>query len=242
MKPNLITLTDPSSQAAEAYRRLRANLMSAGRESALRTLLVAATDAAGGAIATDKATVVANLAVAYAKVGTRVILADCDLRHPAQHTLFGLANTTGVTTAAMQASLQASLSIVAHAALPLQALPLQGTDIPGLRVLTSGPAVAVPSDLLASHAMSELLSRLLDEADVVLLDAPPVTVATDAAELATQVDGVLLIVAAGQTKRDDAQHAKEVLAQVGARVVGVALVNVAPDADSRKYLATAAAR
>ena len=120
-------------------------------------------------------------------------------------------------------------------------MPLQGTDIPGLRVLTSGPAVAVPSDLLASHAMSELLSRLLDEADVVLLDAPPVTVATDAAELATQVDGVLLIVAAGQTKRDDAQHAKEVLAQVGARVVGVALVNVAPDADSRKYLATAAA-
>ena len=99
MKPNLITLTDPSSQAAEAYRRLRANLMSAGRESALRTLLVAATDAAGGAIATDKATVVANLAVAYAKVGTRVILADCDLRHPAQHTLFGLANTAGVTTA-----------------------------------------------------------------------------------------------------------------------------------------------
>lgn len=229
MKPNLITLTDPSSQAAEAYRRLRANLMSAGRESALRTLLVAATDAAGGAIATDKATVVANLAVAYAKVGTRVILADCDLRHPAQHTLFGLANTAGVTTATMQASLGSA------------ALPLQGTDIPGLRVLTSGPAVAVPSDLLASHAMSELLSRLLDEADVVLLDAPPVTVATDAAELATQVDGVLLIVAAGQTKRDDAQHAKEVLAQVGARVVGVALVNVAPDADSRKYLATAAA-
>ncbi len=222
MKPNLITLTDPSSQAAEAYRRLRANLMSAGRESALRTMLVAATGATGGAVTADKAAVVANLAVAYAKVGTRVVLADCDLRHPAQHTLFGLANTAGVTTAAMQVD--------------DEALPLQDTEIPGLRVLTSGPAVAVPSDLLASHAMSKLLSRLLDEADVVLLDAPPVTVATDAAELATQVDGVLLIVAAGQTKRDDAQHAKEMLAQVGARVVGVALVNVAPDADTGKYL------
>lgn len=217
MTPNLITLTDPASQAAEAYRRLRVNLMSAGRQSALRTLLVAATSAAA-----DKATVVANLAVAYAKVGQRVILVDCDLRHPAQHTLFGLSNAAGVTTALGDS----------------KTVPLQATEVPGLRVLTSGPAVTVPSDLLASRAMRELLARLLDEADVILLDAPPVTLATDAAELATQVDGVLLTVTAGQTKRDDAQRAKELLAQVGARVVGVTLVNVAPDAALRKYLTT----
>ena len=94
MTPNLITLTTPSSPAAEAYRRLRVNLMSAGRETPLRTLLVAAagTDA-------DKASAVANLAVTFARVGKRVILADCDLRHPAQHTLFELGNVAGVTTA-----------------------------------------------------------------------------------------------------------------------------------------------
>ena len=94
----------------------------------------------------------------------------------------------------------------------------------------------MPSDLLASPAMADLLARLRDEADVVLFDAPPVTLATDAIELATQVDGVLLTVAAGQTKRDDAQRAKEVLEKVGARVVGVALVNVAPNVTLRKYL------
>ena len=72
-----------------------------------------------------------------------------------------------------------------------------------------------------------------------LFDAPPVTLATDAVELAVQVDGVLLTVAAGHTKRDDAERAKEMLAKVGARVVGAALVNVAADAELRKYLAAA---
>jgi capsular exopolysaccharide synthesis family protein len=219
MTTNLITLTNPSSPAAEAYRRLRVNLMSAGRDAQLRTILVAAagTDP-------DKASTVANLAVTFAKVGKRVILADCDLRHPAQHTLFGLGNLAGVTTVARDEKV---------------ALPLQTTDVTNLRVLTAGPAVEGPSDLIASPAMGRLIARLRDEAEVILFDAPPVTLATDAAELASQVDGVLLTVAAGHTKRDDAQRAKELLAKVGARLVGAALVNVVADAELRKYLATA---
>jgi capsular exopolysaccharide synthesis family protein len=219
MTSNLISIADPSSPAAEAYRRLRVNLMSAGREMPLRTLLVAAagTDA-------DKASAVANLAVTFARVGKRVILVDCDLRHPAQHTLFGLGNAAGVTTAIRD---------------EVAPVPLQVTSVPDLRVLTSGPAVDSPSDLIASPAMGRLIARLCEEADVVLFDAPPVTLATDAAELGVQVDGVLLTVAAGHTKRDDAQRAKEMLAKVGARVVGAALVNVSADAELRKYLAAA---
>ena len=164
MTINLVTLTDPTSPAAEAYRRLRVNLMSAGREAPLHTLLVAAAGADP-----DKAATVANLAVTFAKVGKRVILADCDLRHPAQHTLFGLANDGGRDHRAPRGG---------------GALPLQATEVADLRVLTSGPAVEVPSDLLASPAMGRLIARLRDEADVVLFDAPPVTLATDAAELA----------------------------------------------------------
>ncbi|MGQ9489207.1 MAG: CpsD/CapB family tyrosine-protein kinase [Anaerolineae bacterium] len=216
MTTNLIMLTDPTSPAAEAYRRLRVNLISAGREAPLRTILVAA-----AAADTDKASVVANLAVAWARADKQVIVADCDLRHPALHTLFGLDNSAGVTTAVQDDG----------------ALPLQATGVAGLRVLTSGPAVAVPSDLMASAGMRRLLDRLAREADVVLLDAPPVTLATDAAELAMLVDGVLLVVTAGQTRRDEAQRARELLVQVGARVVGAALVNVAPDVQLRKYLA-----
>jgi len=217
MTPNLVTLTAPTSPVAEAYRRLRVNLMSADKDGPLRTILVGAASASK-----DKALVVANLAVAFAKVGKRVILVDCDLRHPSQHTLFGLGASEGVTTAvnAEQAP-----------------LPLQMTGVENLFLLASGPHVEVASDLLASPAMGRLVQRLQDEADIVLFDAPPVTVATDAAELAVQVHGVLLTVTAGVTKRDDAQRAKELLTQVGGRIVGVALVNVAAEAAVRDYLA-----
>lgn len=217
MTLNLATLTAPTSAVAEAYRRLRVNLMSADKEQALCAVLVAAAGPSK-----DKAQVVGNLAVAYAKVGKRVIVVDCDLRHPGQHTLFNVSGAQGVTTTLKQEQAD---------------LPLQTTEVPGLLVLPAGPNVDVPSDLLASPAMARLVRRLAGEADVVLFDAPPVTVATDAAELATVVDGVLLTVTAGVTKRDEAQRAKELLNQVGARIVGAALVNVAAEAAVRDYLA-----
>jgi non-specific protein-tyrosine kinase len=198
---------------------LRVNLMSAGQQAPLQLLLVAAAGPDP-----DKSMTVANLAVTFARVGKQVVLVDCDLRHPAQHTLLGLTNDAGVTTV-----LDGDETA---------ALPLQPTEIPGLRVMTSGPSVLVPSDTIASPGMARLLARLRQEAEVVLLDAPPVVLATDAVELATQVDGVLLTVSAGRTKRDDAQRAVHLLKRVGARLVGTALVNLPVDADQRRYLAT----
>jgi len=216
-KTNLVSISDPASAAAEAFRRLRTNLASAGNGAALRTLLVvpAALDGA-------KASTAANLAVAFARIGKQVILADCDLRHPEQHAIFGLSNSEGISTAVVQ---------------PGARLPLQATALPCLRVLTSGPAVEAPADLVGSTGMAGLIARLREESDLVIFDAPPVGMATDAAELASQVDGVLLTVSAGQTKREDAQQAKELLNKVGARLVGVTLVNVPLDAKLRKYLA-----
>jgi capsular exopolysaccharide synthesis family protein len=220
MAVNLVVVSDPASPAAEAYRRLRTNLMSAGQEAPLQVLLVAAAGSDP-----DKAGTVANLAVTFAKVGKQVILVDCDLRHPALHILFGLPNDTGVTSV-LDGDTAAEL-------------PLQPTEVSNLRVLTSGPAVLVPSDSVASPAMAELIARLRQEAEMVLFDAPPVVLATDAAELATQVDGVLLTVSAGRTKRDDAQRAVHLLQRVGARLVGTALVNLPVDADQRRYLTAA---
>jgi non-specific protein-tyrosine kinase len=217
MAPSLVTLTDPGAPAAEAYRRLRVNLAAAGRERPLRTLLVAS---AGDD--PEKALTPANLAVAFARVGQRVILADCDLRHPEQHALFGLANAAGVS------------DVLADGDAPL---PLASTGVDGLRLLASGPPPGAPADAVASPAMRDLIRRLAEQADVVILDAPPVTLATDAAELSTMVDGVLLTVAAGRTRRDDARRAKELLDQVGARIVGAALVNVPTTAEQKKYLA-----
>ena len=149
----------------------------------------------------------ANLAVAFARIGKRVILVDCDLRHPAQHTLFGLANSDRRQHG--------------RRCKAVGRLPLQATDVPCLRVLTSGPAVEVPADLIGSTGMAGLIARLREEADMVIFDAPPVVLATDAAELASQVDGVLLTVSAGQTKREDAQQAKELLATRSAPIWSV---------------------
>jgi Mrp family chromosome partitioning ATPase len=247
MPTKLVCLTDPASPAAEAYRRLRVNLMARGRDAGLRSLLVAAVslDAQGGVNSLGKASVVANLAVTFARVAKKVVLVDCDLRYPAQHTLFGLANQAGVTTV-----LQSGVSLLqSGVSLPDRAddddtgarsipLPLQATDLPGLRVLTSGPAVAVPSELIASPLMTGLITRLCEEADLVLFDTPPVALATDAAELATQVDGVLLTISAGHTKREDARRAADLLAKVGATLVGAVLVDAAADAQVRRYLST----
>jgi|YNPBryantNP2012_1023418.scaffolds.fasta_scaffold02506_2 capsular exopolysaccharide synthesis family protein len=209
MTPDLITLTDPASPVAEAYRRLRANLMAAGKKTPLQAVLMVAAGPDE-----QKAQAVANLAVTFARVGARVIVVDCDLRRPAQHALFGVDNAAGVTTALGRRD---------------GALPLQTTAIPNLRVLPSGPAVDVPADLLASSAMADLIGRLRGEADIILFDAPPVTTATDAIELATRVDGVLLTVRAGHTRRGEAQRAREQLARVGAPLLGAVMVDVAEE-------------
>lgn len=209
MSPDLITLTDPASPAAEAYRRLRANLTAVGKKMPLQAVLMVAAGPDE-----QKAQAVANLAVTFARVGTRVIVVDCDLRRPAQHVLFGVDNTAGVTTALGRSD---------------GALPLQTTAIPNLRILPGGPAVDVPADLLASSAMADLIGRLRGEADIILFDAPPVTTATDAIELATQVDGVLLTVRAGHTRRGEAQRAREQLGRVGAHLLGAVMVDVATE-------------
>ena len=119
--------------------------------------------------------------------------------------------------------------------LSLQATVLQATEVPGLRVLTSGPLPPNPTELLASQRMAALLTALSALSDLVLFDAPPVVVVTDAAILASQVDGVLLVVNANGTRREHAQRAQQLLAKVNARIVGSVLNNAAPDRSLRPY-------
>jgi non-specific protein-tyrosine kinase len=205
MTTGLITITDPRSPVAEAYRRLRTNLEFASLDSSLRTLLVTSAGPDEG-----KSTTLSNLAVSIAQAGRRVILVDGDLRHPRLHELFGLDNRQGLTTVVGQASGD---------------IPLQESGVNGLRVLAAGPLPDIPADLIASPAVETLIATLREQADIVLFDAPPVVAVTDAAVLASKVDGVLLVINAGRTRREYAQRAKALLAQVHARVVGAVLTN-----------------
>ena len=201
---NLITITDPHSAAAEAYQSLRTNIEFSSLEQPLHTLLITSADGTAG-----KSAALANLAVVMAQAGDRVIVVDGDLRRPQQHEIFGVANNKGLSSWLTERG----------------APPLQKTTIDNLQVLTAGAVVANPVALLSAKRLAEALAELHTLADYVLCDAPPVLAVTDAALWASQVDGVLLLINAGGTKREDAQRAKAVLEKVQARIVGAVLLN-----------------
>ncbi|MFH1085074.1 MAG: CpsD/CapB family tyrosine-protein kinase [Chloroflexota bacterium] len=209
----LVTLTDPLAPASEAYRSLRMNLQFAALDRPLRTLLVTSPGQGEG-----KSTCLANLAVTMAQVEQRVIAVDCDLRRPHLHVLLGLCNEVGFTTMMLDER-------------ALQAPPLQATAVNDLRALTSGPLPPRPADLLGSKRMELVIARLLEEADLLLFDAPPLMAAADATVLAAKVDGVLLVVSAGETKREAVQRSIERLRKVNANIVGAVLNNAPLDAD-----------
>jgi non-specific protein-tyrosine kinase len=214
---HLITVADPRSPVSEAYRTLRTNLDFSSLDKPIKTMLVTSAGPEEG-----KSTVLANLAVTTAQAGRRVILVDCDLRRPTLHNIFNLKNDAGLTT-----------MVVDDAA--MESPPLRDTGVEGLQLVSSGPLPPNPSELLGSRRMEEIIAALLERADVVLFDAPPVVAVTDAAVLATKVDGVLLVVNAGGTKRDYARTAKARLEKVNANLLGAVLNNVRFDVSLHRY-------
>lgn len=202
----LITLRDPNSPASEAYRTLRTNIQFSSLDKPLRTLLMTSTAADEG-----KSTTLANLAITMAQAEQRIILVDCDLRRPTLHTLFELSNEQGLTNVILDQS--------------DATLPLQETPVSGLSLLSSGPLPPRPADLLGSKRMEAVIERIQNDADIVLFDTPPVTAVTDAAVLATRLDGVLLVLKAGKTRRDRAREARRLLEKVKANIIGVVLNN-----------------
>ncbi len=206
MTTPLITLRDPASAAAEAYRTLRTNIQFSSLDRPIKTLLVTST-----APDENRSITLANLAVTMAQAEQRVLMVDCDLRRPSLHTIFGLPNEPGLTSAILEQG--------------AGELPIQATDVPGLSLLSSGPLPPRPADLLGSRRMSTLIERLHASADIVLIDTPPVVAVTDAAVLAPKTDGVLLVLQAGHTRRDRAREARQILEKVKAHIIGVVLNN-----------------
>lgn len=204
----LLMLHDQHGGAAEALRVLRTNLQFAAVDHPLAILQVTSPTSGDG-----KSLIAANLAVALAQAGRRVVLIDADLRRPTQHRIFGLINNVGVTN-----TLVGDVKAAAEF--------LQPTLVPNLFVLTSGPLPPNPSEMLASRRMQELLQTLKSSCDVVVVDSPPVTAVSDAAVVASTADGVLLVVRAGKTRGDAVKHAVLALQQVRANILGVAFNGV----------------
>jgi capsular exopolysaccharide synthesis family protein len=211
----LITHENAKSPIAEAYRTLRTNLQFANAGEALRTVMYTSSGPGEG-----KSTTVANTAVVLAQSGKKVIISDCDLRKPVQHKIFGLKNQ-GLTNALVE-----NLAITEL---------LQESGIHNLRVLPSGPIPPNPSELLGNPKMETVLRELRQDCDILLVDAPPVVAVTDACVLACQMDGVVMVVAAGMVRPEMALHAKDLLLKANAHLLGVVLNRVEIEKEHAYY-------
>ena len=204
----VVSLTEPHSPAAESYRTLRTAIQFLSPEAPLRTLQVVSAAAGEG-----KSTTAANLAVACAAAGQRVVLVCADLRRPRLHDFFGLSAQIGFTSVILG---KAPLSEA------LQEVPNQ----PRLYVLASGPLPPNPSELLSSRRTVDGVTSLQADVDLVIVDSAPILPVTDGLVLSGRVDGTLLVAAAASTTRKEVGRAVELLAQVDARVVGIVLNGV----------------
>lgn len=203
-KPIRLINPDIPSRVSEAYRALRTNIQYYGVDLPLRRILVTSTSPGEG-----KSTTLANLAIAFAQTGQRVLVIDTDLRLPCLHRMFTISNARGLTNVLLGTVTVDEAS--------------QASTFSNLYILPAGAQPPNPSEMLGSGKMKELLMQLCDQYDLILMDSPPILAVTDASVLAGLVDGVVLVIGAGHVNRDAAQRAQSQLETVKARVLGMVL-------------------
>jgi succinoglycan biosynthesis transport protein ExoP len=201
----LITQSRPQSQMAESYRALRTSLLLTSLGTPPKVILVTSALPEEG-----KTTTSINSAIVLSQRGTRVLLIDADLRRPSIHKTLGMAPGNG-------------LSNVLTGGTTLEGAIVSSTISPNLSVLPAGTPPPNPAELLASPNMGALLAGLRDQFDHIVIDTPPTLSVTDAVIMSTKADAVILVIRAGQTTKQALRRARDLLAQVNARVCGVLL-------------------
>ena len=217
--PRVAMLESPNSPQAESFRILRVALDTLHRDVA-RTLMITSTIDGEG-----KSTTAANLAVAYARSGLRVILVDLDLPAPSVDRLFGLEGGAGVKEVALgHVPLDAALAevpIVASSGSSNGYASYRGS----LHVLPAGQVSPNVREMLLGHSSAELLRQLTSQADIVLIDAPPIVPDIDDAQaLASCVDSLLVVIGWSFARRPTLKELRRALVASGASPVGFVLV------------------
>ncbi len=201
----LVTLLYPRSPAADAYRRLRANIEIAAARKVNTLLLTSAVTNQGRSV------IAANLAIAFAQTGKRVVLLDADLHEPSIHELFGLSRDRGLT------------SLLTGADIPPLESVVHLTQQPGLGVLPCGPTGPNPGDLISSDRMRDVLTQLAARVDLLIVDGPPLPAILDSAILASRADGTLVVVDSATADRRALLQVREALHIARAEVLGTVL-------------------
>lgn len=195
------------ASVVEAYRMLRTSVLLSTAGSAPRKILVTSGQPSEG-----KTTTAVNTAISMAQLGASVLLIDADMRRPAVHKAFKVAQPRGLST---YLSGRGSLKEL------IQPLPIKN-----LSLLPCGPIPPNPAELISSERMRMMILKLAAHYDHIIIDSPPVINVTDPVILSTMVDGVILVVQSGKSTREVLRRAKQELAGVGAKIFGVVLNNV----------------
>jgi polysaccharide biosynthesis transport protein len=203
----LLSSLEGKSSLAESYRQLRTSVLLSKAGRAPKTILITSSLPGEG-----KTTTAINMAVSLAQTAAKVLIVDADMRRPRMHTTFNLSNKTGLSTIlSNELTEQEMLNLV------------QQETESGLYVLACGPMPPNPAELLGSEQMRRLLTFLEQTFTHIIIDSPPVASFTDGVLIGALVDGVLLVVHAGKSSRDIARRGKQILADVGAKIIGVVL-------------------
>ena len=216
MKEGTIFMTsDQNSATAEAFRTIRTGLMLSSPAKQLKVILLTSAVPSEG-----KTTTAANLAVAMAKMGERVLIVDGDMRRRNLHEIFALSNTTGISDVIVDPEK------ISEA--------IQNSDkYPNLDILTGGTHAPNPSELLGSEQMKEFIARMRERYDRIIIDSPPLLAFSDPLVLGNLSDGVILVVWGGKTSREIIQKSLQLLKGIHTKILGVALNKI--DTTKRSY-------
>jgi capsular exopolysaccharide synthesis family protein len=213
---DLVTVQNPRNPLSESYRAIRTNVMFAMGDRDLRTIVVTSSIPAEG-----KTTTACNLAVTLAQAGKRVILVDADFRRPTLHKIFNRHPNIGLGNLLIGDEPERNVLI--------------NTDVANLRVVCSGATPPNPSEMLGSAAMDRAIEALKQQADVIILDTPPVRSVTDATILSGLADGVVLVVEQGRTGLAAVLRSRDTLSGVRANLLGIVLNKVSKQSTEDYY-------
>ncbi len=220
MEKEIIVHEDPKSPISEMFRTLRTNIQFMNGKEKVETILVTSTLPREG-----KSFVSANLSIAFAQVGKRVILVDADMRKGRQHHIFDLKQKPGLSNL---------LSGISEEEEKLELEDyLQITPVDNLLAIAAGNVPPNPSELLVSDAMMSLIESLKQMCDILIIDGPPTSLVTDSLILTRMVDSTIIVAASKETKKENLRKTIEGIKNVGGKIAGIVLNKI--DIPTKQY-------
>jgi capsular exopolysaccharide synthesis family protein len=213
----IVTHLDPSSPTSESFRMIRNKLRFGSADELPKSILVTSPQPEEG-----KSITAANLGIIMAKANIKTILVDADLSHPVLHDVFNVKFKSGLA------------DLINSPVTGIQDC-LKKTSIDNLQIITGGETSQDQTERLSAERISEILKTLQDQAEIIIIDSPPVLLTADAAILSNRADGVIVVVRAGKSKRKAVRQALIDLQEANANILGCIYNQVSKDNNSAIY-------